>query len=72
LFLWHIENARTRKVKVRLEDKAEEAYIVTKERPGSQKKIDSAAAAVLAFRARNDALATGEFKRKKKGRLVTF
>lgn len=72
LFLWHIENARTRKVKVRLEDKAEEAYIVTKERPGSQKKIDSAAAAVLAFRARNDALSEGEFKRKKKGRFVTF
>lgn len=51
LFLWHMENARTKKVKVKLEDRAEEAYVVQKERPGSPKKIDSAPAGVLAFAA---------------------
>lgn len=71
LFVWHLENARTRKVKIKLEDKAEEAYIVTKERPGSQKKIDSAPAAILAFRARNDAIKQDGFK-KRRGRLITF
>jgi len=72
LFIWHLENARTRKVKIKLEDKAEEAYIVTKDRRGSLKKIDSAPAAILAYRARNDALKLGEFKKKKRGRLITF
>ncbi len=72
LFIWHLENARTRKVKIKLEDKAEEAYIVTKDRRGSQKKIDSAPAAILAFAARNHALGENEFKKKKRGRLITF
>lgn len=51
LFVWHLENARTKKVKVKLEDKAEEAFVVQKERPGSPKKMDSAPAGVLAFAA---------------------
>lgn len=51
LFLWHLENARTKKVKVKLEDKAEEAFVVQKERPGSPKKMDSAASGTLAFAA---------------------
>lgn len=51
LFLWHLENARTKKVKIKLEDKAEEAYVVQKERPGSKKKIDSAPSGVLAYAA---------------------
>lgn len=72
LFIWHLENARTRKVKIKLEDKAEEAYIVTKDRRGSKKKIDSAPAAILAFAARNHALKEDEFKKKKRGRLITF
>lgn len=72
LFIWHLENARTRKVKVRLEDRAEAAYIVTKDRPGSPKKIDSAPAAVLALKARNDALEKDEFKKKRRARLITF
>lgn len=52
--VWHLENARTKKVRVKLEDKAEEAHIIRKERPGSALKIDSAMAAILAHRARLD------------------
>jgi hypothetical protein len=55
LAVWHFENARTLKVRVRLEDKAEEAHILRKERRGSPLKIDSAVAAVLAYRARHEA-----------------
>lgn len=65
---WHFENARTRKVRVKLDDKAEEAYIVRKERPGSPLKIDSVPAAVLARRAWSDALGAGEFEQKNYGR----
>lgn len=61
--VWHFENARTRKVRVKLEDRAEEAWIVRKERPGSPLKIDSVPAAALALEAHNDALAAGEFNR---------
>jgi hypothetical protein len=57
----HLENARTRKVKIKLEDRAEEAYVVRKDRPGSPKKIDSAPGIVLANEALSDALKLGEF-----------
>lgn len=62
LLAWHFENARTRKVKVKLEDRAEEAHIVRKDRPGSMLKIDSVTSAVLARRARDDAVKEGEFE----------
>jgi len=63
LLQWHFENARTRKVRVKLdEDKeAEDAYLVRKERKGSPLKIDSVPAAILARAARDDGLALGEF-----------
>lgn len=67
---WHFENARTRKVKVKLEDRAEEAHVVRKERPGSPLKIDSVPAAVLARRARDDALKVGEFEKKNYSRAA--
>lgn len=60
---WHFENARTKKVRIKLEDRAEEAHVVRKERPGSPLKIDSVPAAVLARRARDDGLKHGEFKK---------
>jgi hypothetical protein len=44
-----------------LEDHAEEAYVVRKERPMSPLKIDSVPAAALAKRARDDAVKNGEF-----------
>lgn len=59
---WHFVNARTRKVKVKYEDRAEEAFVVRKDRPGSQLKIDSCPAAILAFEGWNDCLAAGDFK----------
>lgn len=58
----HFENARTRKVRIKLEDKAEEAHVVRKERPGSPLKIDSVPACVLARKARDDAVKEGEFE----------
>lgn len=61
LVQWHMSNARTRKVKVKFDDKTEEAYVVRKERPGSPLKIDSVPSAVLARRARDDALKEDEF-----------
>jgi hypothetical protein len=68
LLEWHFENARTRKVKVKLEDRAEEAHVVRKERPGSPLKIDSVTSSVLARRARDDAKKAGEFDEPEYGR----
>lgn len=62
LMVWHFENARTRKVRVRLDDRAEEAYVVRKDRPGSPLKIDSVPATALAIKARDDAVKEGEFQ----------
>jgi hypothetical protein len=59
---WHFENARTRKVRIKVDDKAEDAYLVRKERQGSPLKIDTVTAAVLARRARDDAMKAGEFE----------
>jgi len=61
LVAWHLQNARTRKVKIKLEDKAEEAFVIRKDRTGSPLKIDSAPSAILARRARDDALKEDEF-----------
>jgi hypothetical protein len=61
LVQWHFQNARTRKVRVKLEDRAEEAHVVRKERPGSPLKIDSVPAAALAKQAQLHALKEGEF-----------
>ena len=60
--VWHFENARTRKVRMKVEDEpTEDAYTVRKERKGSPLKIDSVPAAVLAKRARDDAEKKGLF-----------
>jgi hypothetical protein len=72
LVQWHFENARTRKVKIKLEDKAEEAHVVRKDRPGSPLKIDSVPSAVLARRARDDALKDGKFEPPKKYRRASW
>lgn len=68
LLVWHFENARTRKVKIKFEDRAEEAYVVRKERAGSPLKIDSVTSSVLARRARDDAVKAGEFEEPSYGR----
>ena len=72
LVQWHFENCRTRKVKIKLDDKAEEAFIVRKEKPSSDLKIDSVPSAILARRARDDAIKLGGFKARKPPRLHTF
>jgi len=61
--LWHFLNARTRKVRIKLEDRAEEAYVVRKERPGSPLKIDSVPSAALALEGWNDCTAAGDFNK---------
>lgn len=63
LVQWHYENARTRKVRVKVDEKAEDAWLVRKDRSGSPLKIDSVTAGILARRARDDAMADGEFVR---------
>jgi len=70
LVAWHFQNARTRKVKIKFEDGAEEAFVVRKERPGSPNKIDSVPSAVLARRARDDAVKANEFEVKEYARAV--
>ena len=45
------------------EERTEDAYLVRKERKGSPLKIDSVTSSILARRARDDALADGEFVR---------
>lgn len=72
LLQWHFENAHTRKVRVKLEDKAEEAFIVRKERSGSPLKIDSVPSAVLARAAYDHEIASDGFKARKPPRLYTF
>jgi hypothetical protein len=63
LAVWHFENARTRKVRVRSDqrEETEDAYTVSKDRPGSRLKIDSVPGAALALRATDDAEKTGLF-----------
>jgi hypothetical protein len=72
LLQWHFENAKTRKVRIKLEDRAEEAHVIRKDRPGSPRKIDGAVASILARRARDDALKLGEFVKKKKHRRASW
>ncbi len=64
----HIANARRLKVRVKLDDDAEEAHVITKDRRGSPRKIDLAVCAILALQALNDALRAGEFAARRKPR----
>lgn len=54
----HVGAARRRDVNER-DDKGERLWTVEKERPDSDHKIDAAVAAILAWEARNDAIASG-------------
>lgn len=68
----HFENARTRKVRIKLDDKAEEAYTVRKERPGSPLKIDGVLSSALARAAYDHVIASGGFKARRPQQLQTF
>lgn len=65
LMVWHFENARTRKIRIKFEDNAEEAFCVRKERGNSPLKIDAVTASILAWQARLDAIEEGEFVKPK-------
>lgn len=54
----HIRNARKQRVNV-YDDERRSMYTISKDRPGSPNKIDGAAAGVLSWEARGDALASG-------------
>lgn len=58
---WHFNNCKRRKVRVKMENNAEEAYIVRKDRHQSPRKIDSVTSSIVARRARDDAMKNGEF-----------
>lgn len=55
----HIGNARQQDTNL-VDEKEKPLWILRKERPDSPKKIDAGMAAVLAWEARNDAIAAGE------------
>jgi hypothetical protein len=63
LAVWHFENARNRKVRIRDDrrEETEDAYTVAKDRAGSRLKIDSVPGASLALRATDDAEKKGLF-----------
>lgn len=60
----HVANARKKQTRV--------GVVPTKEHPKSEKKIDAAVSAILAYEARADAVAAGELTRRKRARFYTF
>lgn len=64
----HVKNATRQKVNV-YDDEHRQLFTISKDRPGSPRKIDAAMAAVLSWEARSDAIAEGA---KRKGRGVIF
>jgi hypothetical protein len=61
----HVKQARKDKVNVYDEDHRQ-MWTIAKDRPGSPRKIDGAAASVLTWEARSDAIAAGASKQKSK------
>lgn len=58
LFAAHIKNAIKRKVTAK-DDEGRPLWVISKDRPDSPRKIDAAAAAVISWEARGDAVASG-------------
>lgn len=59
--VWHFRNARRKKVRLKVEDGHEEAWVLRKDRPKSRLKIDSTIGAILAHQALLDARKLKEF-----------
>jgi phage terminase large subunit-like protein len=57
----HMANAHKLYVRLRVDDGERLPFVIQKDRPHSPRKIDGAVASVLAFAARNDAIAAGVF-----------
>lgn len=71
VFTKHVANCRKRMTSLRDEDE-QPLWVIEKERRDSPFKIDLAMCAVLSWRARLDALAKGEFKRRTPGRMIVM
>jgi len=69
LFAEHIGNAFRQDTNLRADDDTP-VWTISKERPGSPRKIDAAMAAVLAWQARTDVVAKGALK--STGRVASF
>lgn len=67
----HIANARKQKLRV-FDEERRQMFTLSKDRPGSPRKIDLAMAAVLSWEARGDAVAAGETKKKRSFRTASF
>jgi len=61
-FTRHIKNAVRRKVTV-YDDDHRQMYVIAKDRPDSPRKMDAAAAAVISWEARGDAISAGATKK---------
>lgn len=56
---WHLANARREDLKGWVDEQGKPLSLIRKDRPDSPRKIDAAMAAVLSWKARNDAIASG-------------
>lgn len=65
----HVANARKRMLKM-LDDDGQPLWVIEKERHDSPFKIDGAMAGCLSWEARNDVIASGQARPKKKSRMV--
>ena len=68
----HIRNARRRKLKALDPDTHRQLWTISKDRPMSPRKMDGAAAGVLSWEARGDAIAAGATKTEKPGAFYAF
>ena len=58
VFAQHIKNATRRPTKM-FDDDGRPLYVIGKDRPGSPRKMDAAAAGMLSWEARQDCIAAG-------------
>lgn len=71
VFARHIKNAAKRKVNI-VDDDGRRLHVIGKDRPGSPRKMDGAAAGVLSWEARSDCVAAGAAQPKPEYRVAGF
>lgn len=71
VFARHVKNATRRPTKMH-DDDGVPLYVIGKDRPGSPRKIDAAAAGVLSWEARQDCIAAGQAEPAGPARTYTF
>lgn len=67
----HVKNAVRRRIQM-YDDDGRALYVISKDRPGSPRKIDLAAAAVLSWEAFGDCIAAGKTAKEPPARTYTF